>query len=76
MSSISLSASIFMTVSVTVERYWAVCKPAVFNLQLASFILCPLRHPHSSLDLRPHIVFFDTLCKHCVIPLQQQMLTL
>ena len=29
MSSISLSASIFMTVSVTVERYWAVCKPAV-----------------------------------------------
>ena len=38
MSSISLSASIFMTVSVTVERYWAVCKPAVFNLQLASFM--------------------------------------
>ena len=29
MSSISLSASIFMTMSVTVERYWAVCRPTV-----------------------------------------------
>ena len=29
MSSISLSASIFMTVSITVERYWAVCRPTV-----------------------------------------------
>jgi hypothetical protein len=29
MSSISLSASIFMTVAVTVERYWAVCRPTV-----------------------------------------------
>ena len=37
MSSISLSASIFMTVSVTVERYWAVCKPAVFNLLSSNY---------------------------------------
>ena len=29
MSSISLSASIFMTVCITVERYWAVCRPTV-----------------------------------------------
>ena len=29
LSSISLSASIFMTVAITVERYRAVCKPTV-----------------------------------------------
>ena len=29
LSSISLSGSIFMTVSITVERYWAVCRPTV-----------------------------------------------
>ena len=28
-SSISLSASIFLTVSLTVERFWAVCRPTV-----------------------------------------------
>ena len=38
MSSISLSASIFMTVSVTVERYWAVCKPAVFNVNVYNIL--------------------------------------
>ena len=33
LSSVSLSASIFMTVSITVERYWAVCKPTVRSSQ-------------------------------------------
>ena len=58
LSSISLSASIFMTVSITVERYWAVCRPTVkqniyiihiFNFCFHKILTC---HIHSNYTIQ------------------------
>ena len=72
MSSISLSASIFMTVSVTVERYWAVCKPAVFKLLPFNYFRyfsarSSLHDNHAPLPIQQPICQFSLSPRHSVI---------
>ena len=77
MSSISLSASIFMTVAVTVERYWAVCKPAVVYLTYprlkwlfahGSFIRASFRITETPVSCRPRVlVWLSTWYCHILI---------